>query len=169
MGIDKLSTVYGRIIISGGLEEAKETINNLNFGKSYPYLQKEMFNTGWAKNPWHYESQIIGFSANYKRAEDHWNSFILKFEYLIEELNYFESAQINLETFYFGTYNYKWSKKENFVIGRNGKERNDWTFTIGHEGNYVNYEEKLLKNEIFDIGFVYPIVFKESFYKPIKK
>ena len=128
-----------------------------------------MFNTGWAKNPWHYESQIIGFSANYKRAEDHWNSFILKFEYLIEELNYFESAQINLETFYFGTYNYKWSKKENFVIGRNGKERNDWTFTIGHEGNYVNYEEKLLKNEIFDIGFVYPIVFKESFYKPIKK
>ena len=72
--------------------------------------------------------------------------------------------------FFFRTIdNYKWSKKENFVIGRNGKERNDWTFTIGHEGNYANYEEKLLKNEIFDIGFVYPIVFKESFYKPIKK
>jgi hypothetical protein len=165
MGIDKLSTVYGRIVIDGKLDEAKRIINSFDFGDSYPYIQKEMFNTGWSDNPWQYESQIIGFSVCYKRVEEHWSSFIIKFETLIEKLEYFDSALINLETFYYGTYNFKWLKTDKFITDITGKERVEWDLQIGHDGDFENYESKIQEGKIFNIGLTYPI----DYSKPIQK
>jgi len=168
MGIDKLSTVYGRIIIGAALDEAKKFINTMKLDRSYPYIQKEMFNTCWEKEPWGYESQIIGFCANYKRAEESWNSFIIKFEYILENLNHFESASLELETFYYGKYNFHWSNYGDFGIGQNGIKHKTWFFQQGHEGEYGMFHEQLNEKGLYDLGLKYPVEFPAKVYEPFK-
>lgn len=168
MGIDKLSTVYGRIVFDGDLLDVNKIVNNHYFGDSYPYLQKEMFNTCWNQTPWQYESQIISFCANYKRVCYHWTAFVIKFESLLEKINNFESALINLETFYYGTYNFKWTKTGKVSLDINGNQRKVWFCEVGHEGDFKNYKNKLSNDEIFDIGFEYPIIYNDQILDSIR-
>ncbi len=59
MGIDKLSTVYGRIIIGGEFDKARRFINSMEIDKSYPYIQKEMFNTWYINEYKVYKVNIL--------------------------------------------------------------------------------------------------------------
>lgn len=88
------SIVYGRIIIEGKYDEAKEII--LNLGNDERMLRTEMFGLDISVSSY-YENPMISFGATYKQIEYYWSEFILRFEDILKQLH-FDTAKIQLET-----------------------------------------------------------------------
>nr|WP_121273480.1 hypothetical protein [Pedobacter schmidteae] len=151
------SIVFGRIVIEGRLNEAREVIKSLgNSG----ILATEMFGLGVSEKTY-YEDPVISFGATYRSVEGYWASFIIEFENLLRQFD-FDTAKIQLETEIEGTYNFFWISKKsgnhNFRPDDQLIETEEWFFGFGNRSRWGTLESDLLEREIFSIdNFKYPI------------
>lgn len=151
------SIVFGRIVIEGRLNEAREVIKSL--GDS-GILTTEMFGLG-VSDITYYEEPVISFGATYRSIEGYWGSFIIEFENLLRQFD-FDTAKIQLETEIEGTYNFFWRSKKfgshNFPADHKLIETEEWFFGFGNRSRWGTLESDLLESEIFSCdNFKYPI------------
>ena len=169
MGVQ--SIIHGRIAIKENYEECITQIHKLKHDENYPFLRTEMFSTGSNLKPYYYDEPIISFAASYKGVEDDWSSLILKFENLLEKLN-FETAKLQLETEFYGTFNFFWLSKSNQkgeTISENlFHEADKWFFGFGLRGRWGILEEKLDEEKYRKMGFKYPIELNAEIYEKIE-
>ncbi len=158
------SIVTGRITISDNIEQAREFIQTFKNDKYYPWIRTEMFSLGVKGAPFYYDEQVITFGATYKAVEYDWKEFILKFEHLLRNIDFY-TAKIQLETEFLGTYDFFWKKKidqKEFEKEEKLIETEEWYFGFGCRGMFgllnSNTDEPVFSME----KFKYPITFNES-------
>ena len=169
MGVQ--SIIHGRIAIKKNYDDCIEEIKNLEHDENYPFLRTEMFSIGSNKKPYYYDEPIISFAASYKGVEDDWSSLILKFENLLAKIE-FETAKMQLETEFYGTFNFFWMSKNK----RNDEiksekllfESNEWFFGFGLRGRWGFLEEKLDEEKYRKMGFTYPIKLNSEIYSKLE-
>lgn len=157
--------VYGIIVLNENLEKSREFIQNLGLDNSFPAMEPQMFSLGSSKR---YDDPIISFASTYKYAEDHWIDFIIKFEYILRNIE-FSDARIHLEPTISSSYNFFWfsqnyyNGKLPFVEFENPElliETPDWYFGLGYRNNHVDSSFKLEDLNVFEFeNFQYPIRF----------
>ena len=158
------SIVTGRIVISNHIEQAREFIQTFENDKHYPWIRTEMFGLGVNKGPFFYGEQVITFGATYKGVEYDWKYFILKFEHILRNID-FNTAKIQLETEFLGTYDFFWKKKVNgkeFEKEDRLIETEEWFFGFGsrclHGFLNTDTDEPVFSME----EFTYPVTHDES-------
>ncbi|MCU0392753.1 MAG: hypothetical protein MUE81_16715 [Thermoflexibacter sp.] len=150
MGV--LSIVSGRILMRGSIEEKTRLfIQSLNNDTVFPWIRSNMFSIGSTEeSPYFYES-VIGFAATYKAVEDDWDEFTRKFEYILENLDFY-NAKIQLETEYYGTFHFFWQAKtgaNHFAPKEQFRETDKWFFGYGYRNQFGLLEETLEQKHIF--------------------
>ncbi|CAA6823001.1 MAG: Unknown protein [uncultured Sulfurovum sp.] len=157
------SIVTGRIVISDDIEQARELIKTFEADEYYPCIRTEMFSLG-VKGSYYYDEQVITFGATYKAVEYDWKEFILKFEHILRNIN-FDTAKIQLETEFLGTYDFFWKKKinrEKFERKEKLIETEEWYFGFGNRSMFglldSDSDEPVFSME----EFTYPISFNDS-------
>jgi|JI10StandDraft_1071094.scaffolds.fasta_scaffold576540_2 hypothetical protein len=159
MGVQTI--VHGRISLKGDFEKSREFIKSLSNDDKYPWIRTEMFSLGANERPYFYDEPIIGFAASYKGLESDWTSFIIKFENVLSNIE-FDTAKIQMETEFYGTYNFFWKSKtnsENFEEKEKLIENNEWYFGFGYRCRWGLLDEELKDEHIFRIDFEYPVKF----------
>ena len=158
------SIVSGRIVISDNIKQAREFIQTFENDKHYPWIRAEMFSLGVNKGPFFYSEQVITFGATYKAVEFHWKDFILKFEHILRNID-FNTAKIQLETEFFGTYDFFWKKKVDRIAFEKEErliETKEWFFGFGtrcmHGLLTTDTDEAVFSME----EFTYPVIHDES-------
>lgn len=170
MGVQ--SIIHGRVVIKGDYDDCVEIISNLQDDTNYPFLRAEMFSVGSNQRPYYYEEQIISFGASYNSVEDDWDSFILKFENLLEKLD-FDTAKLQLETEFYGTFHFfwlsksdkSWEPKPEYMLHKSI----NWFFGYGLRGRWGLLEENLDEEKYKIMGFKYPIALDDSILIEIQK
>lgn len=156
--------IHGRIALKGNFEKSREFIKSLGNDDKYPWIRTEMFSLGVNERPYYYEGPMIAFAADYKGLEDDWTSFIIKFENVLRNIE-FDTAKIQMETEFYGTYNFFWiSKSDNDKFDDKEKliETNEWYFGYGYRCRWGLLDEDLKEEHIFKINFEYPIRFDKN-------
>ncbi|MCK5726636.1 MAG: hypothetical protein KAH22_07410 [Thiotrichaceae bacterium] len=155
------SIVTGRIIVSDNIEQARDFIKTLESDEYYPWIRTEMFSLG-VESHFYYDEQVITFGATYKAIEYSWKEFILKYEHILRNID-FNTAKIQLETEFLGTYDFFWQNKSHRSVFDDEEkiiETEEWSFGFGSRNLWG-----LLNNDdepIFSIeGFTYPIAFNK--------
>ncbi len=152
--------VHGRISLKGNFEKSRQYIRNLGDDNQYPCIRAEMFGLGATESPYYYDNPVISFGASYKEVEDQWETFLLKFENILRNIE-FETAKIQLETEILGTYNFFWKSKtdtDQFEEKEKLIETDDWYFGYGHRHAYGILEEPLTESHIYRLfHFNYPV------------
>jgi hypothetical protein len=159
MGVQTI--IHGRIALKGNFEKSREFLKTLQNDDKYPWLRTEMFSLGATERPYYYEDPIIAFAASYKGLEDDWTSFIIKFENVLRNIE-FDTAKIQMETEFFGTYNFFWKSKsdtDKFDDKEKLIETSEWYFGYGYRCRWGLLDEDLKEEHIFRINFEYPIRF----------
>ena len=159
MGVQTI--VHGRISLKGDFEKSRQFIKSLNNDDKHPWIRTEMFSIGASERPYFYDEPIIGFASSYKGLENDWTSFILKFENVLRNVE-FDTAKIQMETEFYGTYNFFWkSKTSNDKFEEKEKliETNEWYFGFGYRCRWGLLDEDLKDEHIFSMDFDYPIKF----------
>ncbi|MCW3170018.1 hypothetical protein OMO38_15950 [Chryseobacterium sp. 09-1422] len=159
MGVQTI--VHGRISLKGDFEKSRQFIKSLSNDDKYPWIRTEMFSIGASERPYFYDEPIIGFASSYKGLENDWTSFILKFENVLRNVE-FDTAKIQMETEFYGTYNFFWkSKTSNDKFEEKEKliETNEWYFGFGYRCRWGLLDEDLKDEHIFSMDFDYPIKF----------
>ena len=134
-----MSIVYGRIISGSSFSENINVINSLDTDQAFPWILKEMFSWNALKYPYYFDSPIITFGATYKQVEDDLTAWLIKFESILNKLD-FETAKIDIETEIYGTYHFFWkSKKHN--LGNNDKYYEEMGLKA-HEMFYYGYGKR---------------------------
>ncbi len=159
MGVQTI--VHGRISLKGDFEKSRQFIKSLSNDDKYPWIRTEMFSLGANERPYFYDEPIIGFAANYKGLESDLTSFIIKFENVLSKIE-FDTAKIQMETEFYGAYNFFWKSKTNtekFEEKEKLIETNDWYFGFGYRCRWGLLDEELKDKHIFSMDFEYPIKF----------
>ncbi len=162
MGVQ--SIVHGRILLKGNFQKSKEYLHSLKNDDNYPWIRTEMFSFGAEEKPYYYDKPVLSFGATYKGVESDWKSFIIKFENILRNIE-FDNAKIQLETEFYGTYNFFWKKRtdrDNFEANEKLIETKEWFFGYGYRCRWGLLDEELKDEHIFKINFEYPIKFKNS-------
>jgi hypothetical protein len=163
MGVQTI--VHGRIELTGDFESTRDYIKSLSNDDKYPWIRTEMFSLGASERPYYYVEPIIGFAADYKGLEYNWTSFIIKFENILRSIP-FDTAKIQMETEFVGTYNFFWKSKtdrsKEFEENENLIETKDWFFGYGYRSRWGLLDEELEERHVFNIDFDYPIKFDEK-------
>lgn len=163
MGVQTI--VHGRIQLKGDFESSRDFIKSLSNDDKYPWIRTEMFSLGASERPYYYDEPIIGFAADYKGLEYDWTSFIIKFENVLRSIQ-FDTAKIQMETEFVGTYNFFWKSKtdknKEFDEKENLIETKDWYFGYGYRCRWGLLDEELEDRHVFNIDFEYPIKFEEK-------
>ena len=136
------SIVYGNIIgpprYTGYGQELhsknKSVIESLTIDEDqWPWIDRGMFLVQDPENAKMYRDQVIVFGASYKRVEDGWEEWLMKFESILKQL-YWISATIHVDSELEGEFTYQWiydsSQTDNFA----GDTRNPtsmWSFSGG--------------------------------------
>jgi hypothetical protein len=153
--------VHGRIILNGNFEKSKEFIRGLGNDDKYPWIRTEMFSAGTNESPYYYEKPVIAFAASYKDLQYDFTSFIIKFENVLRNLE-FDTAKIQMETEFYGTYNFFWKSRSNtdkFEAKEQLIETNEWYFGYGYRCRWGLLDEELKEKHVFAIDFEYPVKF----------
>jgi hypothetical protein len=153
--------VHGRISLRGDFEKTRKFIKTLKKDDTYPWIRTEMFSLGAFKKPYYYSEPIIGFAADYKGLENYWTEFIIKFENLLNNIE-FETAKIQIETEISGTFNLFWqSKFDDEIITENKEliEADKWYFGFGSRSRWGTIEENPNTDYLQAMEFKYPIEF----------
>lgn len=159
MGVQTI--IHGRISLKGNFEKSRQFIKSLCNDEKYPWIRTEMFSLGSSERPYFYDEPIIGFASSYKGLEDDWTSFIIKFENVLNNIE-FDTAKIQMETEFYGTYNFFWKSKTNtdkFEEKEKLIETNKWYFGYGYRCRWGLLDEELKEKHVFSIDFDYPIKF----------
>lgn len=159
MGVQTI--VHGRISLKGDFEKSREFIRSLSNDDKYPWIRTEMFSLGAKERPYFYDESIIGFASSYKALEYDWTSFIIKFENILSNIE-FDTAKIQMETEFYGTYNFFWkskTKQDNFEDKEKLIETNGWYFGYGYRCRWGLLDEELKDEHIFSMDFDYPVKF----------
>lgn len=162
-----LSVVYG-IIKVNDLASFRETIGNMKPDENYPWIRAEMFNVNGIEHPYYYESPITTFGSTFKNLHGgvEWSQFILKFEYLLDKLD-FDFARIRFETEFLGDFEFFWGQKKESLPDFYDKddliERDKWYFGFGFRNMYGGLIEE--SEPILPYDFKYPIEFDEDIKK----
>ncbi|MBO9562577.1 MAG: hypothetical protein J7621_07380 [Niastella sp.] len=170
MGVQTI--VHGRINLKGDFEKTREFIRSLKDDDKYPFIRTEMFSLGASERPYYYDEPIIGFAADYKGLEYDWTSFIIKFENVLQNIE-FDTAKIQMETGFIGTYNFFWKtktdSKEEFEDKDHFIKTGKWYFGYGHRSRWGLLDEELKEKHIFNIDFQYPIKFDPKTLREFNK
>lgn len=159
MGVQTI--IHGRINLIGDFAKSREFIKSLRNDDKYPWIRTEMFCLGANEKPYFYDGPIIGFAADYKGLENNWTSFIIKFENILRNID-FDTAKIQMETEFLGTYNFFWkSKTDHKKFEEKDKliETEKWYFGYGYRCRWGLLDEELKEEHIYKIDFEYPIKF----------
>lgn len=160
MGVQTI--IHGRINLNGDFAKSKKFIRTLKDDDRYPWIRTEMFSLGASERPYYYDEPILGFATDYKGLEYYWTSFIIKFENVLQNIE-FDTAKIQMETEFLGTYNFFWKSKsgidKKFEEGDYFIETEKWYFGYGYRGRWGLLDEELKDKHIFNIDFEYPIKF----------
>lgn len=159
MGVQTI--VHGYIVLEGDSEKSRQYIKSLEADHEYPYLRSEMFSLGASGSPYFYRNPIISFGATYKEMEDELDLFLLKFENVLRNIE-FESAKLQMETEFFGNYNFYWSSKQRNIVSFKEDdaliETEEWFFGYGHRGRWGSLAEPLQEEHTFKLfDFAYPV------------
>ena len=92
-----ISIVHGRIISGISLKENRDFIGSLDKNQTFPWIMPEMFGFQDLESPYYFNQPVITFGATYKQVEDDWSSWLIRFEHILENLD-FDTAKIQLET-----------------------------------------------------------------------
>lgn len=102
------SIVHGRIISGSLIDKNKKYIDSLNENQTFPWITKEMF---LVQDRFCFNNPIIVFGATYKQVEDDWTSWIIKFENILDNLD-FLTAKVELDTEITGIHHFFWMNKK---------------------------------------------------------
>ncbi|TVZ39117.1 hypothetical protein P886_3508 [Alteromonadaceae bacterium 2753L.S.0a.02] len=97
--------------------------------EEWPYLCQEMFSIPQLEvHAEAYLTDVMHFGASYKAIEYEWNSWIEKFEVLLNQM-YWVSAVVHLETELYGTHTFTWESHSNGHTPGTGIQqvRCEWT------------------------------------------
>lgn len=157
MGLQTI--VHGRINLCDDSEKSCQFIKTLE-DERYPAIRAEMFSTGANEKPFYYENMVLAFAANYKNLEYDFKSFIIKFEYILQNIE-FETVKLQMETEFYGTYNFFWKSKRfdtsDFAESEPLIETPEWFFGYGYRSKWGTLEEVVKSDQVFSIDFEYPI------------
>ncbi|MEL1242987.1 hypothetical protein AAEO56_01825 [Flavobacterium sp. DGU11] len=159
--------LHGRIALTYDKAEqnaSRSFISTLKNDDSYPWIRKGMFGFGPKERPYYYERPIIGFAANYKALEPHFTAFIIKFEHVLRNIHFLD-VKLQMETEYFGTYNFYWRSKTHYADAKVEDklvETDEWFFGQGYRSMHGTLGDDA--NEYFgaDLGFIYPVIFEKE-------
>lgn len=160
MGVQTI--IHGRIVLdhNSDYDATRNFIQSLSNDDTYPWVRTEMFSIGSFDFPYMYDNPVIGFAADYKGLENHFKLFIKKFEHVLRNIP-FETAKIQMETEFYGTYNFFWKSKKGFSKEYEPEEMmietNEWYFGHGYRDRWGLLDEHLEQSHIFNINFEYPI------------
>lgn len=159
-----ITIVYGMIKLND-FKSFQNTIRNMKPDKNYPWIRAEMFNTNAITPPYYARTPITTFGTSYKNmhGSEDWSEFILKFEYLLDEID-FDYARIRFETEYLGDSEFFWGKKTGnkpeFYEREDLIEQRKWFFGYGFRNMWGSL---IHKNESeFPFDFNYPIEFDKN-------
>lgn len=159
------STVYGRITVDKDFDKVKTYFKSIQPDNSFPFITPEMFNVGSTSTPLFYDELIITFGATYKAVEDCWADFIVKFERILEKIE-FVTAVIHLETEFMGTYCFFWKYKmpnDNFSSDYRLIEMPKWFFGVGNRDMWGQLLDLLDNKHDYPFGFSYPVQANPAF------
>ncbi len=153
--------VHGRIQLKGDFEASRRYLQTLDKDDKYPWIRTEMFSLAAIERPYYYEEPIVGFAASYKDLEHDWTAFMIKFEYLLRNIE-FDTVKLQLETEYQGTYHFFWRFKSGqdpaFAPREQLIEMENWYFGYGYRCRWGLLDEPFQAHHVFDFKFKYPIV-----------
>ena len=158
------TTIFGRISINGDTAKSKKFITSLKDDKHYPWIRTEMFSFGSFEKPFYYREPILGFAATYKNLEESLKCFIIKFEFLLSNIEFY-SAKMQMETEFYGTYEFFWKSKtenDNFKEKDELIETENWYFGHGYRNCWGLLQVDLKQEHIFPFGYSYPIKFDKE-------
>ncbi len=167
--------IFGRIAVNGDLMKAKEFIETFQDDNKYPWFRTEMFSFSSFDKQFYFREPIIGFAASYKNLEHSLKDLIIKFEYLLLNIE-FSTAKLQMETEMFGTYDFFWKRKTDYDKFEDEDkliETKNWFF--GHGQRNIWGQLQLESNEpmVFPFSYEYPIQFDkeilEEFYLVVDK
>ena len=155
--------IFGRISVNGDLKKAKRFIETFKDDNSYPWFRPEMFSFSSFEKPYYFREPIIGFASSYKNLEDSLKDLIIKFEYLLENID-FSTAKLQMETEMFGTYDFFWKRKtqnDKYDEKENLIETKNWFFGHGNRNVWGHLQQEL-EPRVFPFSYEYPIKFDEE-------
>ncbi|WP_282117367.1 hypothetical protein [Cellulophaga baltica] len=156
-----ISVVYGMIKLND-VKSFHKAIQKMKPDENYPWIRAEMFNTNSIEYPYYYENPITTFGATYKNLSggNDWSEFILKFEYLLGEID-FDYARIRFETEFLGDFEFFWGRKTGrkpeFYKNDDLIEQEKWFFGYGFRHMYGELICENTPDIPFD--FKYPLEF----------
>ncbi len=153
--------IHGRINLKGNFEKSRQFIKSLNKSNDkYPWINAEMFSPGLTERPYYYEEPVIAFASDYSGLESRFTLFVIKFENVLKNIE-FKTAKLQMETEYYGTYNFFWkSKSSNHKFEEEQLiETPEWYFGFGERSYWGDLTKPLEDKNIFSIDFEYPIKF----------
>ncbi|GAB3538796.1 hypothetical protein [Spirosoma fluminis] len=153
------STVYGRITVNKDFDKVKTYFEQMPIDDSFLYISPEMFKVGTTTGRLFYEELIITFGATYKAVEDFWTEYVLKFERILEDIE-FVSVVMHLETEFMGTYSFFWlSKASGYSVDNSDRmiEMPKWFFGVGSRNMWGHLIELEGNKHDYPFGFSYPV------------
>lgn len=124
------SIVHGRIASGNSYKENQHYINSLENDQPFPWIRSEMFGFQNLDRPYFYDQPIITFGATYKQVEDDWTAWLIRFEHILENID-FDTAKIQLETEIYGTFNFFWKSKKYIYGNHDDKHFIDMGLNVG--------------------------------------
>lgn len=150
------SFVFGRILIENSIDDNKNIIQQLDTVQAFPWIYKEMFH--FCEHETLVGGMIITFGATYKELEADLNCWIMKFEDILQSLD-FNSAKIQIETELFGTWDLFWKSKK-YWYGTEPKYEefkliscDKWYFGFGKRSMWGTLESLDSEDFLTDVPF----------------
>jgi len=159
----EISIVHGIVNIKD-VTLYKKLVDSMQVDENYPWIRPEMLNLCGEQRPYYYKNPIVTFGATYKNLDGgiSWSEFILKFEHLLEQLD-FKFARIRLETEFMGDYEFFWGAKtgseKELYSEKDMIEMGKWFFGYGKRHMFGSLLEQAPK---LPFDFQYPIEFNPT-------
>lgn len=148
------------------LSEVRRLLHSLDSTpqmQSYPFFRREMFSMGSGERPHYYDNAVVAFAATYKNLEDSWARWLARWEWILARME-FETAQVQLDTEFLGTYHFFWQSRRSPLAEKMEQQTAEealtacplWYFGMGARTRWGSLVRPLEERDIFNLyDFVY--------------